>query len=99
MADVIMCHDAKHSEDTLVMHSEENSATVQWYTLSLKPLTSEQVPVRAQTDKVIGIAHQDVSNEVYAFGPQGTDSVYGVLCSDHTLYFYIRNRGKIELFY
>ena len=57
------------------------------------------MPVRAQTDKVIGIAHQDVSNEVYAFGPQGTDSVYGVLCSDHTLYFYIRNRGRIELFY
>ena len=25
--------------------------------------------------------------------------MYGVLCSDHVLYFYIRNRGKIELFY
>ena len=36
---------------------------------------------------------------MYAFGPQGTDAVYGVLCSDHTMYFYIRNRGKIELFY
>lgn len=36
---------------------------------------------------------------MYAFGPQGTDAVYGVLCSDHTLYLYIRNRGRIELFH
>ena len=35
---------------------------------------------------------------MYAFGPQGTDAVYAVLCTDHTMYLYIRNRGRIELF-
>ena len=99
MMDVILCIDAKHKNKTLVMHSEENSTRLQWYELNLKPVYSESVPVKARTDKVLCIAHQDISKSLYAFGPQGTDAVYGVLCSDHTLYLYIRNRGRVELFY
>lgn len=58
-----------------------------------------QVPVKKKIHHVLHIAHQDLSQSLYSFGPQGTDAVYGVLCSDHILYFYIRNRGRIELFY
>ena len=98
MMDVIFCHDERNREKTLVMHSEENSTTLQWYKLDLKPVCQHQVPVKAKVDKVLCIAHQDISKSLYAFGPQGTDAVYGVLCSDHTLYLYIRNRGHIYLF-
>ena len=31
MQDVLMCEDARKKENTLVMHSEENSTTIQWY--------------------------------------------------------------------
>ena len=58
-----------------------------------------QVPVKSKSDIVLSIAYQDLSKSLYSFGPQGTDAVYGVLCTDHTLYFYIRNRGRIEHFY
>ena len=57
------------------------------------------MPSKDPQAKVVSIAHQDISKNLYAFGPQGTDDVYGVLCSDNILYFYIRNRGRIELFY
>lgn len=99
MLDVIKCVDTKNKAKTVIMHSEENSTTVQWYGLNFKPICSMQVPVKEKTAKVLSIAHQDVSKSLYAFGPQGTDAVYGVLCSDHILYFYIRNRGRIELFF
>ena len=38
MMDVIFCHDERNREKTLVMHSEENSTTLQWYKLDLKPV-------------------------------------------------------------
>ena len=99
MMDVIMCPDQRNKTKTVVMHSEENSTCVQWYGLNMKPVTSMEVPVKGKDSKVLCIAHQDISKSLYAFGPQGTDAVYGVLCSDHILYFYIRNRGRIELFH
>jgi len=55
--------------------------------------------VRTPSDRVLSIAHQDLSKSYYSFGPQGTDAVYGVLCSDRILYLYIRIRGRIELFH
>lgn len=99
MLDVIMCPDQRNKAKTVVMHSEQDSTTVQWYSLDMKPITQMQVPVKKKTAKVLHIAHQDLSTSLYSFGPQGTDAVYGVLCADHTLYLYIRNRGRIELFY
>lgn len=41
-----MCEDARTAENTLVMHSEENSTTVQWYALDLKVAYNEQVPCK-----------------------------------------------------
>lgn len=99
MQDVLLCVDTKNKAKTVVMHSEENSTTVQWYGLNFKPICNMQVPVKEKNARVLCIAHQDVSKSLYAFGPQGTDAVYGVLCSDHILYFYIRNRGRFELFH
>ena len=64
----------------------------------MKVAFTEQVPVHGQTDRVLSIAYQDLSKSFYSFGPQGTDAVYAVLCTDHILYLYIRIRGRIELF-
>ena len=61
MLDVIMCVDTKNRAKTVVMHSEENSTTVQWYGLNLKPIISLSVPVKERNAKVLSIAHQDVS--------------------------------------
>ena len=97
--DAILCEDERNSDNTVVFHSEQNSTTVQWYNLKLKPICTLHVPSKDVNAKVVSIAHQDISKNLYAFGPQGTDDVYGVLCSDNILYFYIRNRGRIELFY
>jgi len=99
MADAIICPNQKNQKKTVVMHSEVDSTTVQWYSLDLKPICSMQVPVKSKSDIVLSIAYQDLSKSLYSFGPQGTDAVYGVLCTDHILYFYIRNRGRIEHFY
>ena len=59
---------------------------------------TETVPCHGKTDRVLSIAYQDLSKSYYSFGPQGTDAVYAVLCTDHILYLYIRIRGRIELF-
>ena len=98
MRDVVMCRDERKPSKSVVFHSEEDSTTVQWYGMDLKPIATHQVPVQNKTDKVLSIAYQDISKNLYAFGPQGSDAVYGILCSDHKMYFYIRNRGRIDLF-
>jgi len=84
---------------SMVMHTEENSTFLQWYNLKMKVCHMENVPVKGRTDKVLSIAYQDLSSSIYSFGPQDTDAVYGVLCSDHFLYLYIHLRGRIELFH
>lgn len=57
MADVIMCPDTKNKSKTVVMHSEQGSATLQWYSLDLKPITQMQVPVKKKIHHVLHIAH------------------------------------------
>ena len=99
MQDVVMCEDKRKNENTLIMHSEENSKILQWYSLDLKVMYTEEVPCKGQSDRVLSVAFQDLSQSLYSFGPQGTEAVYGVLCTDHILYFYIRIRARIELFH
>jgi len=36
--DVLMCEDQKTKSKTLVMHSEDNSTSLQWYNLKMKPV-------------------------------------------------------------
>ena len=57
MADAIMCPDQKHKSKTVVMHSEVESTTIQWYSLDLKPICSMQVPVKSKADRVLSIAY------------------------------------------
>ncbi len=38
MADAIICPNQKNQKKTVVMHSEVDSTTVQWYSLDLKPI-------------------------------------------------------------
>ena len=69
MRDVVMCRDERKPSKSVVFHSEEESTTVQWYGLDLKPIATHQVPVQNKTDKVLSIAFQDISKNLYAFGP------------------------------
>ena len=46
MQDVVMCLDACKKENNLIMHSEENSTTLQWYSIDLKVKHIEQVPCK-----------------------------------------------------
>ena len=98
MQDVIFCEDKTNRRNSLVMHSEQNSRQLQWYSLRMKSLKVMEVPCKSQNDRVLSIAHQDISESIYAFGPEGTDAVYGVLCTDHILYIYIRIKKDIQLF-
>ena len=61
MQDVVMCKDTRDNKKTLIMHSEENSASLQWYSLDLKVAYTETVPCRGETDRVLCIAFQDLS--------------------------------------
>ena len=57
------------------------------------------VPVKnPKAHKVISIAYQDMSQNSFTFGPQGTTSIYAAVCSDNYMYIYAKVRDRYEFF-
>ena len=95
MQDVIICQGGSIEKGLTqcVLHSEENSKSLQWYDMNMKPMSTLEVPINGAQGKILSIAYKDMSNETLSFGPQGTVSLFVAAGTDFKLHLIVYGRG------
>ena len=71
MQDVILCegNDKEKGLVSCILHSEQNSKSLQWYDTNMKPIAALEVPINGLQGKILSIAYKDMQQETLSFGP------------------------------
>ena len=98
MQDVLLCEGGNSDKGITrcVLHSEDNSKSLQWYDLNMKPITTLDVPINGAQGKILSIAYKDMQSETLSFGPQGTISLFVAAGTDFKLHLIVYGRGYYQ---
>ena len=98
--DVLYCEEkgngTNKAHTETVIHSEQGSNCIQFYTPKMKVIKKLEIPVKIAKSVITGIAFRDMTRETSNFGPVGTSSFIAVTCSDAYIHIYAQIKNRLE---